>query len=73
MLLEREKEMPIKIWLKEEKGTAEFLASIPGYLKLNGDMKQVYYLSADRDKGNDNIDSLFLQQFLLAQHRYPIY
>lgn len=62
-----------KIWIQEEKATAEFLENIPGYIKINGNIKHVYYIGAHMDGNNDNVDQLFLQRFLLAQYKYPIY
>lgn len=62
-----------QIWIQEEKITTDNLEEMGQYLRLNGDIRNLYFISDFSDEDNVEKNEKFLQEFLIAQNKYPIY
>lgn len=62
-----------EISIQEEKITEKFLDELGHYLRLNGKINSVFYISVDNEEDYVKQTKMFLQDFLIAQDKYPIY
>ncbi len=61
-----------EIWIVEEGISKKFLDELGHHIKLDGELKTAYFVSAD---GEDYIEQNknFLLEFLIQQNKYPIF
>ena len=62
-----------KVWIQEEKVSSVFLRDTGHHLAIDGHIKQVYSINAQ--KGEDQVDDNreYLTRFLIFLNKYPLY
>jgi hypothetical protein len=63
-----------EIWISEEEITEKALDDLGHFIRLDGEIKRIYFIGAGTD-GGDYVEEnkIFLRDFLIAQNRYPLY
>lgn len=62
-----------ELWIQEEEITEEFLDGTGHHIRRNGNIKSVYFLCEGTEGDYVENNKRFLQDFLIAQEKYPLY
>ncbi|UFT98432.1 hypothetical protein KO561_14680 [Radiobacillus kanasensis] len=61
------------IWIQEETLTEKLLEDVGHYMRIEGDISSVYFISEGSEGDYVEHNKQFLQEFLIERNKFPIY